>query len=447
MVFLIQIVGTIFQFLYHLSLISGMGIMLINLSFYLTLENPDILLLNQVKEEKRKAEEANAAKSIFLSHMSHEIRTPMNAIVGMTDILLRTDVTDQQREYLESIKSSGHALVALINDILDLSKIEAGKMELVDDVYSFRRMIRDVRAIITNRIGEKPVELVMDIDDSIPHHLYGDGLRIRQIIINLMNNAVKFTESGHVKLSVKEISHLPEEEAIELSFSVEDTGQGIKKEDLKKLFGAFAQVDIQKNKGKEGTGLGLAISSQLVSMMGGKLEVKSEYGVGSTFFFTIRQKLVTQKAGEEEPSEEKMIDSFTAPQAKILIVDDNAINRMVAGGLLTPFQMQIDMAESGKQALSMVQEKHYDLVFMDHIMPEMDGIETTKNIRALEGEYYKNLPIIALTADAMTESQKLFAEASMNGFVAKPIDMVQMVRVLLQWLPKELIKEKESNGK
>lgn len=261
MVFLIQIVGTIFQFLYHLSLISGMGIMLINLSFYLTLENPDILLLNQVKEEKRKAEEANAAKSIFLSHMSHEIRTPMNAIVGMTDILLRTDVTDQQREYLESIKSSGHALVALINDILDLSKIEAGKMELVDDVYSFRRMIRDVRAIITNRIGEKPVELVMDIDDSIPHHLYGDGLRIRQIIINLMNNAVKFTESGHVKLSVKEISHLPEEEAIELSFSVEDTGQGIKKEDLKKLFGAFAQVDIQKNKGKEGTGLGLAISS------------------------------------------------------------------------------------------------------------------------------------------------------------------------------------------
>lgn len=447
MVFLIQIVGTIFQFLYHLSLISGMGIMLINLSFYLTLENPDILLLNQVKEEKRKAEEANAAKSIFLSHMSHEIRTPMNAIVGMTDILLRTDVTDQQREYLESIKSSGHALVALINDILDLSKIEAGKMELVDDVYSFRRMIRDVRAIITNRIGEKPVELVMDIDDSIPHHLYGDGLRIRQIIINLMNNAVKFTESGHVKLSVKEISHLPEEEAIELSFSVEDTGQGIKKEDLKKLFGAFAQVDIQKNKGKEGTGLGLAISSQLVSMMGGKLEVKSEYGVGSTFFFTIRQKLVTQKAGEEEPSEEKMIDSFTAPQAKILIVDDNAINRMVAGGLLTPFQMQIDMAESGKQALSMVQEKHYDLVFMDHIMPEMDGIETTKNIRTLEGEYYKNLPIIALTADAMTESQKLFAEASMNGFVAKPIDMVQMVRVLLQWLPKELIKEKESSGK
>lgn len=434
----IEIVCLVYQMIRPLALISGMGIMLMVLSFYLTLENPDILLVEQVRQEKRRAEEANAAKSTFLSRMSHEIRTPMNAIVGMTDILLRTKLSAEQREYLGNIKSSGNALVELINDILDLSKIEAGKMELVEKVYDFGQTIKDIRIMIKNRIGDKPVELICEVDESVPQKLYGDGLRIRQVIINLLNNAVKFTEEGHVKLTVKETGRTAE--TVELFISVSDTGQGIREEDLKKLFGAFQQVDTKRNQGKEGTGLGLSISSQFVEMMGGKLEVKSQYGVGSEFFFTISQKLVTPEMEAEEDAE-LPVRNFTAPEARILIVDDNEMNRKVALGLLAPFEMQLDTADSGKKALAMIEQKRYHLVFMDQMMPGMDGVEATKLLREKEGDYYRKLPVIALTANAMTEAQKLFEEAGMNGFVAKPIDMRQISGVLFKWLPEALIKE------
>ena len=239
-------------------LISGMGITLMTLSFYLTLENPDILLLNQVKEEKKKAEEANASKSRFLSVVSHEIRTPMNAIVGMTELLLRGDLTKEQREYLMNIKNSGDALVMIINDILDQSKIEAGKMELVEAPYELRGMLEDVRMIIENRIGEKPVQLIYTIDDQIPEALVGDGLRLRQVLINLLNNAVKFTEKGYIELGIS-LEQKKEDELL-LYFSIKDSGQGIREEDLNRLFQAFSQVDTKKNHSKEGTGLGLSIS-------------------------------------------------------------------------------------------------------------------------------------------------------------------------------------------
>lgn len=432
----IELLVMLFQAIYPLALISGMGMMLVGLSFYLTMENPDIALVQQVRKEKQKADEANAAKSTFLSHMSHEIRTPMNAIVGMTDIMLRTDLTEEQREYLTNIKSSGNALVSLINDILDISKIEAGKMELVEEAYEIESILSDIRMIIQNRIGNKPVKLLYEIDD-IPSRLYGDGLRIRQIMINLLNNAVKFTEEGHVKLSIKKESQT--EEGVMLFISVSDTGQGIKEEDLKRLFGAFEQVDTRKNKGKEGTGLGLAISSEFIGMMGGKLEVKSTYGVGSEFYFRIYQKIATTNEESWEKIEENM--NFTASEAKILVVDDNEMNRKVAVGLLAPLQMQIDLADNGKTALAMIKEKKYHMVFMDHMMPIMDGIEATKLLREMEDSYYKELPVIALTANAMKEAQRLFIEAGMNGFVAKPIDMKEMCRTIRKWLPEHLIIE------
>jgi CheY-like chemotaxis protein/nitrogen-specific signal transduction histidine kinase/HPt (histidine-containing phosphotransfer) domain-containing protein len=417
-----------------MSLLSGMGIMLIVLAFYLTMQNPDIALVEQVQEEKKKAEAANEAKSTFLSHMSHEIRTPMNAVVGMTELMLRTDVTTEQREYLVNIKNSGNALVSIINDILDLTKIESGKMELTEDDYEVAPMLKDIRMIIENRIGDKAISLVYEIDEKLPKWMRGDALRIRQVIINLLNNAVKFTEEGYVKLKIDVLSE--SESEVEIKISVSDTGQGIRKEDLKRLFEAFEQVDTERNRGKEGTGLGLAISSDLICLMGGKLEVQSVYEEGSDFYFTIKQKrAVTEEADTVKEDDRE----FTAPGARVLVVDDSQINLKMAVGLLKPLRMQVDTAESGQQALQMVQETEYDIIFMDHMMPGMDGIEATKRMRQLPVKYLEEVPIIAFTANAMKEAEKSFYEAGMNGFIPKPIETEQLFKSVRRFLPEDLL--------
>ncbi len=430
----VEIIVALYQAFHPLALLSGMGIMLIVLAFYLTMQNPDIALVEQVQEEKKKAEAANEAKSTFLSHMSHEIRTPMNAVVGMTELMLHTDVTTEQREYLVNIKNSGNALVSIINDILDLTKIESGKMELTEDDYEVAPLLKDIRMIIENRIGDKQLVLIYEVDEKLPKWMRGDALRIRQIIINLLNNAVKFTQEGHVKLKIEVLSE--EESGVNVKVTVSDTGQGIRKEDLKKLFEAFEQVDKERNRGKEGTGLGLAISSDLIRLMGGKLEVQSVYNEGSEFFFTIKQKY----AVNEEINAEKEDDrDFTAPEAKVLVVDDSQINLKVAVGLLKPLRMQVDTAESGQQALKMVQETEYDIVFMDHMMPGMDGIETTKRMRQLPVKYLEEVPIVAFTANAMKEAEKRFYEAGMNGFIPKPIETEQLFRSVRRFLPEHLL--------
>ena len=388
--------------------------------FVLVDETDHFKYMEELKEQIDIAEAANQSKSRFLSIVSHEIRTPMNAVVGMTDLLLRDELTEKQRKYLTNIKNSGAALIMIINDILDLSKIEAGKMEIVEDEYALRELVNDVEMIIENRIGGKPIHLLINIDDKIPETLIGDGLRIRQIIINLMNNAVKFTESGYIQLLIQ----IEEErdESYLLRFVVKDSGQGIKEEDLVKLGQAFSQVDTKKNHSKEGTGLGLSISKDFIARMGGELKVNSVYGKGTEFYFFIEQKI--RNAENENSDSVKCAwkpTEFTIPNTRMLIVDDTRIKLLIAEEIVSPLKVTTDTAESGEVALKKIKENIYDIIFMDYMMPQMDGVETTDKIRKMEGEYFKNVPIIALTGDTSDRTQDMFKAAGKNDFLEKPI--------------------------
>ena len=392
-------------------------------------------------------EDANRAKTNFVSNMSHEIRTPMNSIVGITEILLRSQHSPKEQEYLLNIQSSGRVLLTIINDVLDCSKMEAGKMQLFDEPYDTCSLFHDLRISMENRIGHSGLELIYDIDQDIPCKLKGDMGRIRQVIINLVNNAIKYTEKGSVRFSV----HVRQKntDKVMLYYEVADTGIGIRKEDQKILFDAFQRVEMDRNRYVEGTGLGLTISQNLVNMMGGVIEVESEYGKGSRFFFTIEQTIIDPTPvsavnynGQKDNVTEKEAEClFIAPEAHILLVDDNELNLVVAKELLKPLRMQIDTAENGLQAVKMVRDSQYDLVLMDHMMPVMDGIEAAKAIRALPEDKYQKLPIIALTANAMVDARKEFLNAGMNGFVAKPIDFARICNQLKLWLPKDLVRD------
>ena len=392
-------------------------------------------------------EDANRAKTNFVSNMSHEIRTPMNSIVGITEILLRSRHSPKEQEYLLNIQSSGRVLLTIINDVLDCSKMEAGKMQLFDEPYDTCSLFHDLRISMENRIGHSGLELIYDIDQDIPCKLKGDMGRIRQVIINLVNNAIKYTEKGSVRFSV----HVRQKntDKVMLYYEVADTGIGISKEDQKILFDAFQRVEMDRNRYVEGTGLGLTISQNLVNMMGGVIEVESEYGKGSRFFFTIEQTIIDPTPvsavnynGQKDNVTEKEAEClFIAPEAHILLVDDNELNLVVAKELLKPLRMQIDTAENGLQAVKMVRGSQYDLVLMDHMMPVMDGIEAAKAIRALPEDKYQKLPIIALTANAMVDARKEFLNAGMNGFVAKPIDFARICNQLKLWLPKDLVRD------
>lgn len=400
-----------------------------------------------MKELVLQTEDANRAKTNFVSNMSHEIRTPMNSIVGITEILLRSHHSPKEQEYLLNIQSSGRVLLTIINDVLDCSKMESGKMQLFDEPYDTFSLFHDLKISMENRTANCPLELIYDIDPDIPCTLKGDMGRIRQIITNLVNNAIKYTEKGSIRFTVR--VRQKNADKVMLYYAVEDTGIGIRKEDQKILFDAFQRVEIDRNRYVEGTGLGLTISQNLVNMMGGVIEVESEYGKGSRFFFTIEQTIIDPTPvsavnynGQKDNVTEKEAEClFIAPEAHILLVDDNELNLVVAKELLKPLRMQIDTAENGLQAVKMVRGSQYDLVLMDHMMPVMDGIEAAKAIRALPEDKYQKLPIIALTANAMVDARKEFLNAGMNGFVAKPIDFARICNQLKLWLPKDLVRD------
>ncbi len=511
----------------------------------------------ELNESKRDLEKASNMKSDFLANMSHEIRTPMNAVIGLADLALREEMSNSAREYIHQLKASSQNLLVIINDILDFSKIESGKMDIVEVEYESLSLVNDLTGIVCSRIGDKDIEFTMDIDPKLPKVLYGDNVRIHQIILNLLTNAVKFTNSGEVHLKIE---CAPRDDSyIQIKAEVSDTGIGIKDADMGKLFNSFQQVDSKRNRNIEGTGLGLAISRQLLSLMRGKISVQSVYEKGTTFFFELPQKVIDStpavpnlekpvnaaliiedpyvkkqliidlkkigaeytdlsEAGEadddsidyiivEKPlfsdfikhymeSHEgkkclvlsdydhmenidvpnvKVISkpvyslslynalgisqismgyesdiesdtfSYIAPDANILVVDDNPINLTVAKGLLEPIKMNVDVASSAAEAIEKIHHIKYDLIFMDHMMPEVDGIEATHIIRRLVPSY-NDVPIIALTANAIGGAKEMFIREGMNDFVAKPIEIKDIVSKLRKWLPKEklVIVDKDS---
>jgi CheY-like chemotaxis protein/anti-sigma regulatory factor (Ser/Thr protein kinase) len=363
--------------------------------------------------------------------MSHEIRTPMNAIIGMSELLQHEQLDRRQMAYVSDINSSAYSLLTIINDILDLSKIESGKFELSLVDYDFHTFIANITSMFEYVAQKKNLMFKFENIGELPDCLYGDDLRLRQVLTNICGNAMKFTHEGSVTLRV----HVMPEK---LLFEIADTGIGIRKEDLTELFDAFSQADTQINREITGTGLGLAICKSFVEMMGGSIRVDSEYGQGTNFKVTIP--LVRGNKNNVKPDEDlKKVQNFIAPGASVLVVDDNEFNLRVAVGLLSLYQIDAETAFSGKEAIYMIQQGDFDIVFMDHMMPEMDGMETTHEIRKLGGKY-KDLMIIALTANAFQGAKELFLENGFNGFITKPIDVQKLNENLTGWLPPDKIK-------
>lgn len=394
--------------------------------------------IEEIKRVREQAEQANIAKSAFLANMSHEIRTPMNAIVGLSDIIMEESRGRKVYEYACDIKSASRNLLSLINDILDLSKVEAGKMELVPVAYHVKSLVGEVMNMMDVVASQRGLRLKQDFDMSIPSRYLGDDGRIRQILINILNNALKFTRKGHVALSVTG-TRGDTQDTEWLVFRIEDTGCGIREEDLKTIFENFQQVDSKRNRTVEGTGLGLSITKRLVELMQGTVHVESVYGEGTVFTVKIPQKIMDYRTLSENPEEEtrkeEEIQPFTADGCRVLVVDDNRINRKIATIFLQSYGMEIDEADSGTAAIALVRKKCYDIIFMDHMMPEMDGIETVQIIRSECGENGRLPVIVALTANAMEGVRETFLENGFQDFITKPLDRRPLQEVLNRWIP------------
>ena len=409
-------------------------------------QNKMFIAENEASEErKHEIEELNRAQNRFFSNMSHEIRTPINTIIGLNEMILREEISDEVAEDARSIQGASNMLLTLINDVLDLSKIESGKMEIVPAVYDVAEMLSDLVNMIWSRAREKGLEFRVDVDPEMPGKLFGDQVRIKQILINLLNNAVKYTEKGSVMLSVQ--CRAKEGGMVEVTYTVEDTGIGIKKESIPYIFDAFKRVEGSNTHYIEGTGLGLAIVKQLVNFMGGEISVNSIYTKGSAFVVKFDQGLsddtligsVDFEKHRSSRERERYQQSFEAPHAHILIVDDNASNLMVETKLLRSTKVKIDTASGGEEALEKTLKRRYDCIFMDHLMPGMDGIECMIEIRRQNGGLNKTTPTVALTANSGSEMKDAYRKAGFDDFLVKPVIGAQLENMLLKYLPRELI--------
>lgn len=396
--------------------------------------------IDEIKRVRHQAEKANVAKSEFLANMSHEIRTPMNAIIGLNDLIMEECKSPQIYAHSKDVQSAAKNLLAIINDILDLSKVEAGKMELVYTDYHLKTVMDEVVSMMDMAASKRGLIMKYECDSELPCCYSGDEGRIKQIMINIINNAIKFTKEGYVRVSVTGKPSGAEDEEL-LTFCVEDTGCGIREKDLNKIFEDFRQVDSKRNRSVEGTGLGLAIVKHLVELMNGTINVESVYGEGTAVSITIPQKIVDRRTINElpelAPDEADTAESFTACGVKALIVDDNVINRKVARGFLKSYSLDITEAGSGQEAIDLVRENRYDMIFMDHMMPVMDGIEATEIIRRDCGENGTAPVIVALTANVMEGMRERFLSSGFHDFIAKPLDRKELGQLLTRWIPEE----------
>lgn len=405
-----------------------------------------ILVREQRIDEQLELEKSKSrAKTSFLANMSHEIRTPINSILGLDEMIIRESTDPKISEYASNIKLSGNTLLKIINDILDFSKIEAGKMEILSSEYELSSLIMDLVNMTTQMAHVKHLAFNVNVDENIPHLLYGDELRVKQCVLNILNNAVKYTQQGSVSLDIG-FSKL-DSQRISMHVTVSDTGIGIKQEDLPKLFSAFERIEESRNRTIEGSGLGLSLVQMLLKNMGSHLDVKSEYGKGSVFSFDIEQRVVWwEKLGNFNERYQSFLqklsiyqESFHAPNARILVVDDTKMNLLVVEGLLKQTHIQIDTALSGPEMLQKVQKTHYDMIFIDYRMPGMDGVEAFHEMEGLETNLSKGVPCIALTANVTSGAREFFLQEGFADYLSKPVDTVQLEQMLRRYLPQDLL--------
>ena len=403
---------------------------LVSYLMFHTIENPDVKMLEEVSMAKETAEKANSAKTEFLSNMSHEIRTPLNAIVGFSESLKDDNVPEETKGKINDIITASNNLLEIVNGILDISKIEANKLELVNKEYDIKSTLDELESLTRARIGEKGLELNVNIDPTLPRVLYGDNVRLKQVILNILTNAVKYTKEGHIDFTV---SSVVKDDMCRLIVSVEDTGIGIKQENINKLFSKFERLDVEKQMTIEGTGLGLAITKKLVDLMGGTIVAQSVYGQGSKFTVSVDQKIISVKAIEKPKPllESKIID---VSGAKALIVDDNELNIKVASTLLKKYNFTIDSCTNGQDCIKkLLQDDSYDIIFLDDMMPRMSGREVIKKLRQAEGF---NIPTIALTANAIEGMKEEYLACGFDDYLSKPIEKVELERVIKTYLNK-----------